>query len=91
VGGRVIQEYESPKKSLRLSLPGSQGHSQGVTGVTVVMGPRGATEGSQKESGPGKGFESQGRYKLFLRKRKKIRKQNQSKGVLRVIGGPGSP
>jgi hypothetical protein len=23
VGGRVIQEHESPKKSLRLSLPGS--------------------------------------------------------------------
>jgi hypothetical protein len=28
---------------------------------------------------------------LFLRKRKKIRKTNQSKRVLRVIGGPGSP
>jgi hypothetical protein len=54
-------------------------------------GPQGAQEGSQKRSGPGKGCESKGRCSLLLRKRKKIRKKNQNKMVLRVIGGPGSP
>jgi hypothetical protein len=78
-----------------------QGRSQGSTGVTVVRGPRawegprrvprGPQEGSQKESSPGKGCKSKGRCSLFLRKRKKIRKKNQSKGVLKVIGGPRSP
>jgi hypothetical protein len=79
-----------------------QGLSQMVTGVTVVTGPReaprgprkgpqGAQEGSQKGSGPGKGCESKGRCSLFLRKRKKVRRKNQSKGVLRVVGSPGSP
>jgi hypothetical protein len=78
-----------------------QGCSQGSTGFTVVRGPwaqggpggpqRGPQEGSQKGSGPGKGCESKGRCSVFLSKRKKIRKKNRSKGVLRVIGGPGSP
>jgi hypothetical protein len=53
--------------------------------------PKRPQEGSQKKSGPGKGCKSKGRCGLFLRKRNKIRKKNQSKGVLRVIGGPGSP
>jgi hypothetical protein len=35
--------------------------------------PRGPQEGSQKESGPGKGCESKDRCSLFLRKKKKIR------------------
>jgi hypothetical protein len=53
--------------------------------------PRGPKEGSQKESGPGKGCKGKGKCNLILRKRKKIRKKNQSKGVLRVIGGPRKP
>jgi hypothetical protein len=54
------------------------------------MVSRGLREGSQKGSSPRKGCESKGRYSLFLRKRKKIRKKNQYKGVLRVIGAPGA-
>jgi hypothetical protein len=78
-----------------------QGRSQKITGVTVVTGPwgpwggsrrvlRGPQEGSHKGSGPEKGCESKGRCNLFLRKRNKIRKKNQSEGVLRVVGGPWS-
>jgi hypothetical protein len=78
-----------------------QGHSQTVTEVTIVTGPRGANgaqqdpkglqDVSQKGSGPGKGCESKGRCGLSLRKRKKIGKKNQSKGVLRALGGPQGP
>jgi hypothetical protein len=76
-----------------------QGRSQTVTGVTVVMGPRGAREGCPKEpqegyqkaSGSEKGCESKGRCGLCLRKGKKRRKMNQSKGVMAALRDPGAP
>jgi hypothetical protein len=73
-----------------------------VTGGTVVTGPGGARgawkgslggpkgpqEGSRKGSVPAKSCESKGRCGLCLRKRKKRRQKNQSKGVLE---GPWRP
>jgi hypothetical protein len=78
------------RNQLAFAIICKQGRSQTITGVTVVTGPRGAPEGSQKGSGPRKGCENKGRCSSFFL-RKKIRTKNRSKGVLRVVGGPESP
>jgi hypothetical protein len=67
-----------------------------VRGPWAYGGPEGALEWSlggprkfpRKEAARERAVKAKVGAVLF-RKRKKIRKKNQSKGVLRVIGGPG--
>jgi hypothetical protein len=57
----------------------------------VPGGPKEPQEASRKGSDSEKGCESKGRCGLCLRKGKKIRKMNQSKGVLVALRNPRGP